>query len=369
MAPTTQKALVIPAEKEPFKLVTDWPVPQPGPTDVLVKVVSAAINPVDAYVQAQGIPGLVPGYPTIPGFDGAGVVEEVGAEVTNVAKGDKVIVQGTFKLDNRNTTFQEYTVQPAKFVAKIPDNITFDQAATISLCLATVVNGIWGHEEDSTSARFTPPWEEGGTTKYAGQAALILGGGTNVGQFAIQCARMQGFYPIISTASPQNSALLLSLGATHVLDRTLAPDALRAALASIVPATAANPGPITYVYDAFGRGRDAQRLGYSVLAPGGAFVTVIPFDDSSLTDLVEESARKGEGKRVARARAGYTVSGNGALGVEIFKRLTGWLESGAIVPSRLEVVPGGLSGVAEGCKRMLTWDVGAKLVVRIDETP
>ncbi|PIL26580.1 hypothetical protein GSI_12338 [Ganoderma sinense ZZ0214-1] len=365
MAPTTQKALVIPAEKEPFKLVTDWPVPEPSPTDVLVKVVSAALNPVDAFVQAQGIPGLVPGYPSIPGFDGAGIVEEVGAEVTNVAKGDKVLVQGTFDLDNRHSTFQEYTLQPAKYVAKVPDNITFDQAATISLCLATVVNGIWGHEENSNSARFTPPWEEGGTTKYAGQAALILGGGTNVGQYAIQCARMQGFSPIITTASPKNTSLLKSLGATHVLDRALSPDALHAAVSSTVPVAT----PITYVYDAFGRARDAQRLGYSVLAPGGAFVSVIPFDDGALTDLVEESARRGEGKRIARARASYTFPGNGALGVQIFRRLTGWLESGAIVPSRLEVIPGGLAGIAAGCERMLTWDVGAKLVVRVDETP
>ena len=96
MAPTTQKALIIPAEKESFKLVTDWPVPQPSPTDVLVKLVSVALNPVDAFVQAQGIPGLVPGYPCVVGFDGAGTVEEVGADVANVVKGDKVYVAPIF---------------------------------------------------------------------------------------------------------------------------------------------------------------------------------------------------------------------------------------------------------------------------------
>ncbi|KAM5539563.1 hypothetical protein V8D89_006672 [Ganoderma adspersum] len=308
-----------------WRSVVEYGGPEPSPTDVLVKLVSVALNPVDTFVQAQGIPGLVPGYPcVVVGFDGAGTVE-VGAEVANVAKGDKVyvapiflaiyslsdlradrLVQGTFNTNNAHTTFQEYTLQPAKYVAKVP--------ATVSLCLATVVNGIWGHEENSNSARLTPPWEEGGTTKYAGQAALILGGGTNVGQY--------GFSPIITTASPKNTALLKALGATHVLDRALPPDALRAAL----PAT-----PITYVYDAFGRGRDAQRLGYSVLAPGGAFVSVIPFDDGALTDLVEESERKGVGKRIARTRASYTFPGNGGLGIEIFKRLTGWLGSGAIV--------------------------------------
>ena len=122
---------------------------------------------------------------------------------------------------------------------------------------------------------------------------------------------MQGFSPIITTASPKNSTHLASLGATHVLDRALGPDALRAALAAV------GPTPITYVYDAFGRARDAHRLGYSVLAPGGAFVTVMPFDDGTLADLVEESARKGEGKRVVRTRASYRAPGNEALGEEI----------------------------------------------------
>ena len=90
MAPTTQKALVLPAEKAAFQLVTDWPVASPGPADVLVKLVSVALNPADAYIQAGSAGPLVPGYPFINGLDGAGIVEEVGEEVTNVAKGDKV---------------------------------------------------------------------------------------------------------------------------------------------------------------------------------------------------------------------------------------------------------------------------------------
>ncbi|PIL26592.1 hypothetical protein GSI_12350 [Ganoderma sinense ZZ0214-1] len=241
-----------------WRSVVEYEGPEPDPTNVLIKLVSVALNLVDAFVQAQGIPGLVPGYPSIPVFDGAGIVEEVGAEVTNVAKDDKVhclhwLVQGTFDVDNRHSTFQEYTLQPAKYVEK---------AATVSLCLATVVNGIRGHEESSNSARFTPPWEEGSTTKHAGQAALILGGGTNVGQY--------GFSPIITTASPKNTSLLRSLGAAHVLDRALSPDTLRAALSESTTVTAAAAAPITYVYDAFGHSCDAQLLGYSVLAPGGA---------------------------------------------------------------------------------------------------
>ena len=93
MAPTTQKALVLPAAKAPLQLVTDWPVTKPGPSDVLIKIASVALNPVDAYIQAFDLgPPLVPGYPFIPGVDGSGIIEEVGPEVTNVVKGDRVYV-------------------------------------------------------------------------------------------------------------------------------------------------------------------------------------------------------------------------------------------------------------------------------------
>ena len=66
---------------------------------------------------------------------------------------------------------------------QIPDNISFDQAASIPLALATVVTGIWAHEEGARSARLMPPWEEDGKTKYAGGVAFIVGGSSSVGQY------------------------------------------------------------------------------------------------------------------------------------------------------------------------------------------
>ncbi len=63
-------------------------VPTPGPKDVLVKIIAAGLNPADWKIQAYGI-DWVP-YPFIGGSDAAGVVEEVGSEVTNLTKGDRV---------------------------------------------------------------------------------------------------------------------------------------------------------------------------------------------------------------------------------------------------------------------------------------
>ena len=92
MAPQTQKALVVETERAPWQLRTDWPVPKPGPGEVLVKLVAAAINPVDWYVQRQGAPFAT--YPFVGGYDGAGVVEELGPDVAGLEVGDKMYVLG-----------------------------------------------------------------------------------------------------------------------------------------------------------------------------------------------------------------------------------------------------------------------------------
>lgn len=87
MAPTTQKALLLP-KKQGQWIVGERPVPIPGPKDVLIKITAAALNPVDWKIQALGF--VIESYPWVGGQDGAGIIEEIGSEVTNVAKGDTV---------------------------------------------------------------------------------------------------------------------------------------------------------------------------------------------------------------------------------------------------------------------------------------
>ena len=97
MTPKTQKALVSPTPRAPWELRTDWPVPAPGPKELLIKVVAAALNPADWRVQTSGIIPFVT-YPFLGGLDGAGIIEEVGTDVTGFAKGDKVYVVSFFSM-------------------------------------------------------------------------------------------------------------------------------------------------------------------------------------------------------------------------------------------------------------------------------
>ena len=87
MAPLTQKALLLDAKFG--KLVVDTiPVPKPGPGDILVKVHAAALNPVDWKIHKYGV--FIQTFPAILGSDISGDVEEIGEDVTDFKKGDRV---------------------------------------------------------------------------------------------------------------------------------------------------------------------------------------------------------------------------------------------------------------------------------------
>ncbi|RDX56961.1 GroES-like protein [Lentinus brumalis] len=349
---STQKALYIPEKGAPFK-IGEAPVYEPGPKEVLVKIQATALNPVDWKVHAWGI--LVTKYPFILGTDAAGVVERVGAEVKNFAKGDRVLFQGYF--ENKYATFQQYTLVPAEITAKIPENISFDQAASVPLALATVIVSNFNHNPQGQTAGFTAPWEEGGKTKYAGKPAFIVGGASSVGQYAIQVARLSGYSPIITTASPHNEDLLKSLGATDVLDRSLPASAI---LSEIQKLTGGKP--VEYVFDAISLA-DTQVLAYDALAPGGTLIRVL--DDK----IPAEKKKDADNKRLVQALGSSHPPENREVGVQLYNRLTEWLRTGVIVPNKVEVLPNGLAGIPDGLERLKQDKVsGKKLVARPQET-
>ena len=82
-------------------------------------------------------------------------------------------------IDNRRAAFQQYLVAPAEITAKVPQNITLDQASALPVVLATAALGLYN--EKKSGAGLTAPWE-GGRGKYAGQPILIIGGSSSVGQ-------------------------------------------------------------------------------------------------------------------------------------------------------------------------------------------
>ncbi|KAI0656639.1 GroES-like protein [Cubamyces menziesii] len=350
----TQKALILPAEGAQWQL-GESPIPTPGPKDVLVKLAATALNPLDWKIRTLGA-FLISSYPFVGGSDGAGIVEEVGSEVSHFTQGDRVLFQGW--VENPKATFQQYAIVPAEIVAKVPDNITLDEAASIPLGLATIVTALYNHDPKSITADFPAPWEEGGTTKFSGKPAFIIGGASSVGQYAIQMAKLSGFSPIITTASPHNESLLRSLGASHVLARSLSPAEIKNEVVKLTEGK-----PIEFVYDTISHA-DTEALAYEVLAPGGVLVIVLP-------DLIPAELKKeGDNKKIVQAMGNVHIPHNRHVGAELYAHLTEWLQTGKVVPNRIEVLPNGLAGIPEGLERLENNKVsGTKLIVRPQETP
>ncbi|KAI9061179.1 GroES-like protein [Trametes sanguinea] len=355
--PTQQKALFLQAKQGEFA-VASRPVPKPSPGEILVRNEASGLNPVDWKIQAYGI--FVEKYPVVLGIDAAGVVEAVGEGVTRFKTGDKVFVAGLLgdlyeglRTDgNDRATFQQYTLVPADLAAKLPDSLTFEQGAALPLALTTAAVGLYNQEG---GPRFTPPWVEGGRGKYAGPV-VVIGGSSVVGTLAIQLARLSGFSPIITTASLKNTTLLQGFGATHVLDRNLPSVALREEVVKIAG------GPVSTVYDAISL-PETQNAAFDLLAPGGKLILVL----ASAVD--EEKQKNANGRSIVGALGLIQLPQNVEFGKILYTKLTSLLEAGDLKPLRVEVVPGGLGGIATGLEKLKHDQVSAaKLVVRPQET-
>ena len=176
------------------KLVLETvPRPELKADEVLVKVHYAGVNPVDWKIRSGYLKDFMPvPLPYTPGIDVSGVIEEVGAGVKGLTKGQAVF--GVAK-----GGYAEYAVAAAADLVPKPGNVSFEAAATLPVGALTA----WKAVEDA------------GVTK--GQTVLIHGAAGGVGQFAVQFARLKGA-KVIGVASAANEAFVKGLGVEKVVD-------------------------------------------------------------------------------------------------------------------------------------------------------
>ena len=150
--PTTMRATTYDRYGNPEDVlrVTEVPVPEIGPADVLVEVRSASVNALDWHF-TTGLPmfarpalGLRRPHRTIPGADVAGVVVAVGADVTRHRVGDEVFGEVS------GGGFAEYVAAPADWMVAKPANLGFEEASTIGVAAETALQGLrdWGRLEE-----------------------------------------------------------------------------------------------------------------------------------------------------------------------------------------------------------------------------
>ena len=198
----TMKAVVYSCYGSPEVLqYTDVEKPVPEDDEVLVKVVAAAVNPLDWHYM-RGEPyimramGAGIGAPEDPkmGVDFAGTVAAVGKNVKNFAVGDEVF-------GGRSGAFAEFLKVPAdRGIVKKPANMSFEQAAAVGIAGVTALQSL----RDSGGLQ-------------AGQKVLINGASGGVGTFAVQIAKAMGA-EVTGVCSTRNVDMVRSIGADHVID-------------------------------------------------------------------------------------------------------------------------------------------------------
>ena len=186
--------------------IRELPVAEPGDNEVRVRIIVSGVNPTDWKARANASRDLAE--PHVPNQDGAGVIDAVGAGVTNFSIGDRVWVwdaawQRTFG------TAAEFVTLPARQVEPLPADASFDLGASLGIPALTAHRALTANEQGP--ARLAPG-------ALDGQVVLVTGGAGAVGHAAIQLARWAGAIVITTVSGTDKGDLATAAGAHHVIN-------------------------------------------------------------------------------------------------------------------------------------------------------
>ena len=231
----------------------ELPDPVPGPAQLLLRVETASVNPVDWKRMSGKMRLLMPvRFPAVPGFDVAGVVEALGPGVEGFAVGDRVHA----RLRDPGGACATKVVADVGVSARMPDGMGWDEAAGLPLAGMTALQGL----RDQLELPMTGATER----------VLVVGASGGVGHLAVQLARAAGAH-VVGVCSGRNAELVRSLGAHEVVDYT-AQDAF------------AGQAPFDVIYDCIGGGRLGEWT--ARLTPTGRYATPMPGGSAILRQLL-----------------------------------------------------------------------------------
>jgi NADPH2:quinone reductase len=189
--------------------LVERPVPEPGPGEVRVRVITSGVNPTDWKARQGGTYGDQLPFPEItPDQDGAGIVDALGEGVTDHEVGDRVWLY--MAAASRPTgTAQDYTVVPAERAVPLADDASFELGASLGVPAMTAHRALTTHEHGPRRL---------GPGTLAGRTVLAEGGAGAVGHAAIQLARWSGATVIATISSPAKAALATAAGAQHTVN-------------------------------------------------------------------------------------------------------------------------------------------------------
>ena len=199
----------------------DAPDPKPGRGDVLIDVKATSINHIDIFLR-RGMPGVRVPLPKIAGCDAAGIIKEVGPDVSGLKPGDRVTINPgiscghcefcasgfgsqctTYAMvgEHIDGAYAQLLRVPAHIVLPIPDSLSFEEAAAAPLVFLTA----WSMMVGKGDIR-------------PGEDVLILGAGAGVGTAAIQIAKLVGCRVIATASTDEKLARAKQLGADILIN-------------------------------------------------------------------------------------------------------------------------------------------------------
>ncbi|KAI1453314.1 putative alcohol dehydrogenase [Annulohypoxylon moriforme] len=351
--PTTQTAVIAGPAGE-FLVSNETPVPELKADSILVKVKAVALNPVDTKLVGDFItPGC------IFGFDLAGTVVAIGSDVKKDLKvGDRVCgcASGMNKEKPLAGAFAEYVTLPGDLTLKVPENMSFEDAASMGTAIASASMVLfWSlgmplSVLDSNSEEPLP-------------TVLVYGGSTSTGTMMLQLLKICGF-PTITTCSPHNFKLVKSYGADKVYDYKSANCAaqIRADTKNI----------LEYAIDCFAED-SSMKFCYAALGrAGGHYTALNPFNDTLATrkvitpDWILATRIAGDGSHWPAPYGCEPEPRLKELAGPLFGRIQGLLDGGKIRPHAVRVEEGGLPGLLNGVGMIRRGEIsGTKLVYSV----
>jgi NADPH2:quinone reductase len=313
MTGKTQKALLLREAATPLVLINAHPIPQPDDSQIQIKVMVAGLNGHDQKIRDMGLFLSRTGVPAVLANDVVGTVVSVGAGVTCFKKGDRVVSQADFTYGTPQNGLQEYAVLDEQFTAKIPRNITDDEAATFPTNIVASLVALF-HD-----LSIPAPWtQEAKTFDYQSTTLLIVGGGSFAGRYATQLAKLAGIGQIVVVGGREEE--LKSYGATAVLNRHGSQEEVLERVRAVVG------DELVYAYDPVNM-PEGQLLALNALSGNkkGYFTRLLPLP-------IDHSKVRGK-------KAGFEV--NNVLGIskdrpeisrEFWKRFPTYLEQGLLIP-------------------------------------
>jgi NADPH2:quinone reductase len=303
-------------------------VPDPGDHDLLVEVRAVSVNPVDVKSRSGRDPQ---GTPKVLGYDAAGVVVAVGAEVDRFTPGDEVFYAGS--IDRPGTNAGHHLVDQ-RIVGHKPRSVDFADAAALPLTSITAWESLFDHLE---------------LTADTIGSILIIGAAGGVGSMVVQLAAQLTSLAVIGTASRRESAdWATRLGVHDIIDRHQLAESVRAVA----------PDGVDYIFSPFSAG-NIERYA-EVLKPRGHVVAI---DEPEGLDLVPLKAKSVSWHwEYMFTRPLYEPDDlyQGAL----LERVSGLVDSGQLVSTRTVTLEGlNAATLAEAHRRVEGSSAIGKVVV------